>query len=294
MFHRIPTDRPDAIAADVAATAAAALESGAVLVFPALEFPLDAAERALVAGGAAGGQSKNVSYDPAINALKGTSLEGADRTALALMMKRFGDFASTLVLAIAPGYAPALTRARTSFRPAEIAGRQRSWRSDDTRLHVDAFPSRPTRGERILRVFANIDPDGTVRHWRVGPDFETYAQHFLPRARGKLFPGAASFMALAGITRARRTEYDQLMLDLHDAAKRDMDWQREAAAEPAEFPPGTCWMVFTDQVPHAAIAGRNALEQTFNIDPAVLAWPDRAPAAILARLRGRDVLRPLL
>lgn len=293
MFQRITIDGLDAITAEIGAGAAASLETGAVLVFPALEFLLCAPERGLVARGQAGGKAKNVSYDPASGELRGTALDGPARDTLAAMMARFGDFATRLVLAVAPGYAPGLTRARTSFRPLEIAGRQSSWRRDDTRLHVDAFPSRPTGGARILRVFANIDQQGEPRRWRVGPDFEAYVERFLPRTRASLFPGAATIMALAGITKSRRTEYDQLMLELHDAAKRDLEWQRDVAAEEILLLPGTCWMVFTDQVPHAAIAGRNALEQTFNVDPAVLASPDRAPAAILSRLRGHNVLRPL-
>jgi len=38
-------------------------------------------------------------------------------------------------------------------------------------LHIDAFPSRPMHGRRILRFFANVAPDAP-RHWRVGEPFE--------------------------------------------------------------------------------------------------------------------------
>ena len=65
-----------------------------------------------------------------------------------------------LVSGLLPGYAAALQRARTSFRPAEIAGRAYSPRHDDRLLHVDAFPTRPMAGRRILRVFSNVAPDG--------------------------------------------------------------------------------------------------------------------------------------
>lgn len=44
-------------------------------------------------------------------------------------------------------------------------------RADDRRLHVDAFPTRPNYGERILRVFANVNPAGVPRAWRVGEPF---------------------------------------------------------------------------------------------------------------------------
>lgn len=55
-----------------------------------------------------------------------------------------------------------------------------SWRKDDSRLHVDAFPSRPNYGERIIRIFTNINPHGEARSWRVGEDFTQLASRYLP------------------------------------------------------------------------------------------------------------------
>lgn len=284
-------DRADGALAE---RALVALEGGAVLTFPALRFPLTPEDCRLIEAAGDPGNSgrKNVSYDPRRGAVKGTTLAGPDLAALADMQERFGRFAEQLVLAIAPRYRPGLSRARASFRPVEIGGRVTSWRKDDRRRHVDAFPSSPTGGTRILRVFANVDRHGVPRVWRIGPDFESYAGTFLPRA-GRTLPGLASAMALLGITKSRRAAYDQTMLALHDAAKRDLDWQRTAPSEEVAFPPDRVWMVFTDQVPHAALSGRNALEQTFSVSPDVLAHPQAAPLAILSRLSGRDMARVL-
>ncbi len=74
------------------------------------------------------------------------------------MIARFAACAGELVAALFPRYAPYVKRARTSYRPQPAVGRDVSWRKDDSRLHVDAFPSRPNRGERILRVFSNVNP----------------------------------------------------------------------------------------------------------------------------------------
>jgi hypothetical protein len=271
---------------------AAALEDGAVVLIENETFSLQPAERDLVARGVPGGTSKNISYDPAARTLKGTHLTGADRATLISMMSRFSDFAERAVLAAAPGYQAGLKRGRTSFRPQEIANRDTSWRKDDRRRHIDAFPATPTGGARILRVFANIDQHGTTRKWRVGPDFETYAKTFLP-AVPRLAPGAATLFAAIGITKTRRRRYDEVMLGLHDAAKADLAWQDAAPAQDIEFQPGQSWMVFTDQVPHAAISGRNALEQSFYITSAALQRPDQSPLAILTRLTGRDLNQPL-
>ena len=69
-------------------------------------------------------------------------------------MEDFAAATTRLVCDLFPSYAANLERARTSYRPVEIAGRQYSRLKDDTLLHIDAFPSTPTRGRRILRLFS--------------------------------------------------------------------------------------------------------------------------------------------
>ena len=85
-----------------------------------------------------------------------------------------------------PHYRDSIKAARASFRPAEIQGRQYSWRKDDTRLHIDAFPTSPIHGERIIRVFCNVNPHGKPRIWRVGESFNKVARRFLPSIRPPL------------------------------------------------------------------------------------------------------------
>ncbi|MDR3505729.1 MAG: Kdo hydroxylase family protein [Acidocella sp.] len=267
-----------------------ALEGGAVLLFPALPFALRPEETALISAGHAEGAAKNVSYDPAKSEIKGTALEGAARETLAGMMRRYGECTEALVRSVLPAYAGGLTRARTSFRPVEISGRVRSWRQDDTRRHVDAFPASPVQGRRILRVFANVDQDGRPRRWCVGPDFEAYAREFWPLKTP--LPGAASLRHLLRLTKARRSRYDEAMLALHDAAKRDMGWQRTAPAQELSFLRGQVWMVYTDQVAHAVLSGCNALEQTFLVEPECMLLPEHAPLSVLSRMAGKDMRRP--
>ena len=77
------------------------------------------------------------------------------------------------------------------------------------------------------------------------------------------------------------------MLSLHDAAKLDADFQQNSPHQAVDFPPGSCWLVFTDMVLHAALAGEFALEQTFHFDIAGMAEPERAPIRVLERLTGK-------
>jgi len=178
-------------------------------------------------------------------------------------------------------------RARTSFRPVQVKGRHYSKISDDRLLHIDAFPSRPMRGRRILRFFANVAPD-SARRWHVGQPFEDFARTFLPKV-GPHAPGKSWLYEKLGVTRGRRSLYDELMLSLHDAGKLDSDFQQNSPHQKVEFPPGSCWLVFTDQVLHAALGGEFALEQTFHLDVSEMAVPDRAPIRVLERLSGKPL-----
>ena len=103
------------------------------------------------------------------------------------------------------------------------------------------------------------------------------------------FPGQSWLLDRLGVTRGRRSAYDEMMLSLHDAAKRDAQYQKSAPHIALEFPPGSSWLVYTDQVLHAALAGEFALEQTFHFDVAKMGEPERAPIQVLEKLTGRQL-----
>jgi hypothetical protein len=261
------------------------IESGGVLVLPRVVFALAGDEKRFLSAQWSDGRAKNVSLDG--GELKGAQGDEGDLRELAAMVRRFADSAASLVTTLFPRYAPYVKRARTSFRPQPAVGRDVSWRKDDSRLHIDAFPSRPSRGERILRVFSNVNPT-QPRVWRVGESFETMASTLLPRIRRPL-PGSASVLAALHVTKGRRSGYDYLMLGLHDRAKEDLAYQRDCEQRVVEFAPGTTWLCFSDQVMHAAMSGQYMLEQTINLPVSALYDPQRSPLAILERLTGRKL-----
>ena len=265
--------------------ALSALESGAVLLFPKLAFQLSDAEKPFLDARVSDGTAKNISLDHATGRMQASALTGEEAARLAAMIERFGSQATQLVHELLP-YRN-VERARTSFRPVEVQGRHYSKISDDRLLHIDAFPSRPMRGRRILRFFANVAP-ASPRHWHVGEPFEDFARAFLPRVRPHP-PGKSWLYEKLGVTRGRRSRYDELMLSLHDAGKLDAMFQRSSPHQAVAFPPGSCWLVFTDQVLHAALGGEFALEQTFHLDVSEMAEPERAPIRVLERLGGRKL-----
>jgi hypothetical protein len=268
--------------------ATAALEDGHVLCLSTAGFALAAAERPLLSS-AVLARGKNVSFDPATGAVGGSALEGEAGGRLRGMLARFSDEARELVGRTCPAYRERLTRGRTSFRPVEVAGRVSSWRQDDTRLHIDSFPASPVRGQRILRVFANVNPEGRPRVWRIGEDFESVGRRFAERLRMPP-PGAALLLRALGITKSRRSAYDAMMLQLHDLMKGDTTYQAGAPQTTVDFAPGSTWMAFTDQVSHAAMSGQYQLEQTFLLPVEAMGAPDTSPLRVLERLLKRSLI----
>jgi 3-deoxy-D-manno-oct-2-ulosonic acid (Kdo) hydroxylase len=277
-----------ALLAGAQATAIRTIEDGGVLVLPYVSFALSERERRFLSPEWSDGRAKNISVEGAT--LKGARGAAEDLADLSAMVTRFAASAAELVTTLFPRYASYVKQARTSYRPQPAVGRKVSWRKDDSRLHVDAFPSRPNHGERILRVFSNVHPTQD-RVWRVGESFETMARTFLPRIRDPL-PGSAAVLAALHVTKRPRSAYDHFMLNLHDRAKEDLSYQRDCTQQVVHFAPGTTWLCFSDQVMHAAVSGQYMLEQTIHLPVSALYDPSRAPLAILERLTGR-VLVPV-
>ena len=263
----------------------AALEAGKVLCFPHMAFTLSTTEKRLLTPDVRDPKVRNISLDSG-RVLKGALGDTATLVNLENMIDRFRHQALELIEHMLPRYAAFLRMAPTSYRPAKVETRAQSWRADDRRLHVDAFPSRPNRGERILRVFTNVNPDGVPRVWRIGEPFDVVARHFLPR--GKSYSALqAKCLNVLRVTKSLRTEYDHLMLQLHDGMKADLDYQQDAHQTTMAFPPGATWVCFSDQTSHAVMSGQYMLEQTMHLPPEGQYDPAASPLAILSRLTGR-------
>src|SRR4029453_19258027 len=148
----------------------AVVEAGGGLPFPPLPFVLRDDERRFLDTRFADGKAKNISLR-ANDEFRGAQGTPEDQAALKAMVTRFRDQADALVARLFPHYAGRLVRGNASFRPMAVEGRETSWGKDDPRLHVDAFPSNPMRGTRLLRVFTNVNPHGKPREWNVGEPF---------------------------------------------------------------------------------------------------------------------------
>ena len=269
----------------------AALEAGKVLYFPNFAehgFTPQKEELALFREDIRDPKTRNISLS-ASGELKGVVGDDDTKALMAGMIGRFRAQAEGLLGNLVPRYGEHLRRGATSFRPSVVQNRVQSWRADDRRMHVDAFPSRPNYGERLLRVFTNVNQDGEPRVWRVGEPFEDVARRFLPKARPYSAWQAKVLNALH-VTKSLRSEYDHLMLQLHDGMKSDLDYQKSAPQVTFGFPPGCAWVCFSDQTSHAVMAGQYMMEHTLQLSPMHQYDKDASPLAILTRMKGHALV----
>jgi hypothetical protein len=265
----------------------AAVENGQVLYFPNLAFPLSPPEQALLREDMLKGGSRNVSLG-ADGLLKHAAGTPDEQKTLAGMMSRYRQLALSLVDGLFPHYRGALRAAPTSFRPKQVETRTQSVHADDRRIHFDAFATRPTYGERILRVFTNLNPNGQPRVWRVGESFETVASRYLPKIK-PYSPFKAKLLNAVGATKSVRSEYDHLMFNLHNLMKEDEQYQRDGAVATQEFPPGCVWVCYADGAAHGVASGQYMMEQTLHLKPGGELNPQSSPLSILTRLVGHPL-----
>ncbi|HZU25433.1 MAG TPA: Kdo hydroxylase family protein [Bryobacteraceae bacterium] len=241
---------------------------------------------------------KNIAYKPQQDRV--TGLSGAPKNAVkdvGGVLRAYSRDAVSLVQKLIPRYAANWHIDYASFRPQEEQGRDLPWKKRNDLLHVDAFPTRPTRGDLILRVFTNVHQSRT-RDWLTSEPFAWIARRYgkdagLEGYARQARSGGAKFrrtlagaLGRIGLPFRDRTPYDSFMLHLHDYLKHRDDYQASCPKYDFRFPPGSSWMVFTDIVPHAVMAGQYALEQTIIVPRSALAKPEAAPAAILEQLAG--------
>lgn len=285
----LPTDSWNGTVAE-STRAVSALEQGRLLSLPALAFPLSDVEQGCLREESVAPGRKNISYRADSAQLFGVA-PAADEAVIRQLLQRHHQACQQLIACLLPDYVSALHTPINTLRvhPVTRWKQGSSWRKDDTRLHVDAFPSRPVQGQRILRIFTNIHPGDGSREWRLGEPFDKVAQRFLPRVTA-YSPLNAWLQQTLKITKSRRSRYDHLMLGLHDAMKADLDYQANGPQCSVQFPAGSSWICFSDQTPHAAMSGQFLLEQTWLLPADKMVSPQLSPLKILEGMTGRSLL----
>lgn len=277
------------------------LEEGHILMLETLPFELPDSERNYLLAQPQGDSSyhKNISYRPLSDQLHGFAAKS--RTEFEQMRQIMCNYSTRalqfLGRLLAP-YANNWTVDYASFRPESEQDRKLPLRKRNDLLHIDAFPSRPTQGRRILRCFTNINltqprvwqttellPDLLREHAQKAGLSEIAARGMPPFQRF----GDAVKRAI-GLNGQPRTPYDRFMLRFHDYLKQNSAFQQACPKVRLEFPPGATWLCFTDTVPHAVVSGQFALEQTVIVPLSALLKPQDSPLRRLESLAGRTLV----
>lgn len=276
-----------------------ALEEGGILLFSQTPFWLPEAARNFLLNVRQPNTAhhKNISYKPGRDRVGGFARRSADGKTLLGIMESYSRNVAGFISRFLLPYAGRWQLDFASFRSIEEEGRQLPVSKRNDLLHVDSFPTRPSNGNRILRVFTNLN-SSEPRVWLTSEPFEVWAKQYgdsaglpslIQKSRSALRPvlrGITRTARRVGIPVADRPLYDEFMLRFHHYLKSNEEFQNTCPKSRSEFPPGATWLVFTDMVPHAVLSGRFALEQTLLVSREALLLPERAPYRVLERLGG--------
>ncbi len=282
----------------------AQLESGAVLYFPQspIHFSREDHDFLLSQQQAGAGYHKNIAYRPAEDRVTGFAKSSPEsERQLHRIMREYSQAVVWFLSAFLAPYEQRWHLDYASYRPQAEESRQLALRKRNDLLHTDAFPTRPTKGDRILRFFNNVHPSAT-RNWVTGGTFGELVHQYAQK--GSASSGRIPVPSpVSGASRARqaigslgivhavapqwaRSPYDAFMMDFHNFLKENESYQSGCQKEFTNFQPGSSWMVYTDTVSHAVLSGQYALEQTFLVQHDAMVAPERSPLRILESLSG--------
>lgn len=275
------------------------LEAGNIVFLPRTPFIFPAESRDFLRslGFAGGSIHKNIAYRTQSDRVTGIETGASEAEKLHEIMRSYSQNVIRFVGALLPEYASKWKLDYASFRPVEEEGRDLPLNKRNDLIHTDAFPSRPTKGDLILRVFTNIHPE-KKRVWITADPFRILAEKYAQDAglrsiaessaspTGRLKNASIRLLHSLGVPVVSRSAYDSFMLHFHEYLKRNAEFQANTRKYEFEFPPDSTWMCFTDVVPHSVKTGQHAVEQTFIVSRASLADPANAPLAILERICG--------
>lgn len=281
----------------------AQLEAGDIIFFPETPIPIPTDDLAFLLGHrqVGGAYHKNIAYRPLEDRITGfDSQDSSGSERLRGVMRRYSNDVIAFLRTFLAPYEARWKVDYASYRPEEEQSRDLALRKRNDLLHTDAFPTRPTHGDRILRFFNNINPERT-RNWITTETFNVLVRQM--RA-GKLNGGSVPLPSsmdtspmkrtLAGLgvgklmPSLKRSPYDEFMMRFHNYLKENSSFQQNCPKQHWEFPPGASWMVYTDMVSHAVLSGQFALEQTLIVCREAMVVPEKSPYGVLAKLAASE------
>lgn len=279
----------------------ARLEAGDIIFFPQTPIKIASDDLEFLLGHqqVGGAYHKNIAYRPEQDRITGFSdQKSAAGERLRGIMRNYSRAVIEFLREFLAPYSARWKVDYASYRPEEEQGRDLALRKRNDLLHTDAFPTRPTHGDRILRFFNNINPEKS-RNWITTETFDRLVEKMrtgrlngsstaVPLPSSMKMPALKRVLAGAGLgalaPSVKRSPYDEFMMRFHNYLKENSEFQSNCPKQHWEFPPGSSWMVYTDTVSHAVLSGQFALEQTLIVSRDAMVAPEKSPYGVLSRL----------
>ena len=182
-----------------------------------------------------------------------------------------------------PIVAGILNGLRWAYKRTVSGCRKLRLRARNDLIHVDSFTTRWMNGDRIFRVFVNLNPS-TSRIWRTGRPFSQLAEKFKDDMWAYTSKETPLRRFLASIGIKTRPAYDRWMLDFHNFLKENEDFQANCESNTWDFPAGSAWLTYTDCTSHSVLSGQYAIEQTFILSQDGMVTPEASPINVLKSL----------
>ncbi len=242
---------------------------------------------------------KNIAYKPDKKVVTGISSASAtDMERTTEILSRYSRDSIAFMAQLLPAYSSSWKVDYASFRPVEELGRELSISHRNDLMHLDAFPTRPTNGGRILRAFTNIHPQ-RERVWGTSYGFDELVRRYAkdagllsilsPASEMKRLIAAAG--SLVGVKAPYRSPYDDFMLKFHHHLKANGGFQETGEVDRTSFGPGVSWIALTDMVAHRVTSGQYAIEQTIIVPVSAMVKPELSPVNVLSRVVGRPLAK---
>ena len=279
------------------------LERGSVVFFPESPVPLPSEEdlsflrqelpKLL--------KLKNISYHPEVGRIPGLDSDDVELVArVNRILVTVSDNITSFIQKTAPRITDNWTIGTCSFRPIEEKGRNLKPHASNELVHIDAGAYGATNGDRILRFFINVNPLAD-RVWATKGSFpDLYATH-ARRANLDCSKAGHRYLSKGPLDHIRTSlinalvkagmpavkvldssPYDRVMRKFHNYMKDTPSFQQDQHGyQEFRFPPFSAWMVFTDMVSHASLAGQYAFVLTSIVRLDNCRLPELAPINIL-------------
>ncbi|MEZ6139853.1 MAG: Kdo hydroxylase family protein [Zavarzinella sp.] len=228
-------------------------------------------------------RAKGLSYDPKTGTVRGTPIpfesEQVD------LLHQISQQMIEIVHKLLPAYAAEIIPDRLTWQTHEVANAPHRTNARDDLYHVDNFPTRPSRGMRILRFCLNFDTD--VRVFAVSEPFRKLIEFY----RNPLKQALKQSNNLSNINSpwwhfgknrdTNPSDYDLVMGKIHHWMKADLHFQDRCKKYLHRFSAHEGWLFFSDGTAYAHLRGKRLLDHSFFVPQRCLVAPQCSPLALL-------------